>query len=45
VLRAAGHEESTSAERVVQVIRSAGFTPVQRNTLYEPLHVFERNAA
>jgi cyclic dehypoxanthinyl futalosine synthase len=45
VLRAAGHEESTSAERVVQVIRSAGFTPVQRNTLYEPLRVFERNAA
>jgi cyclic dehypoxanthinyl futalosine synthase len=45
VLRAAGHDESTSAERVVQVIRSAGFTPVQRNTLYEPLRVFERNAA
>ena len=45
VLRAAGHEESTSAERVVQVIRSAGFTPVQRNTLYQPLRVFERNAA
>jgi 2-iminoacetate synthase ThiH len=30
---------------VVQVIRSAGFTPVQRNTLYEPLRIFERNAA
>jgi cyclic dehypoxanthinyl futalosine synthase len=45
VLRAAGHAESTSAERVVQVIRNAGFTPVQRNTLYEPLRVFEENAA
>ncbi|NNL66975.1 MAG: dehypoxanthine futalosine cyclase [Myxococcales bacterium] len=41
VLRAAGHENATTAERVVRVIRDAGFTPVQRNTLYETIAVRE----
>ena len=37
VLRAAGHENRTSTERVTRVIRDAGFTPVQRTTLYETI--------
>jgi cyclic dehypoxanthinyl futalosine synthase len=45
VLRAAGHRTTTTTERVVGIIREAGFTPVERNTLYEPLHVHGRNAA
>jgi cyclic dehypoxanthinyl futalosine synthase len=45
VLRAAGHRNATTAERVVRVIREAGFTPVERNTLYEPLRVHARSAA
>jgi len=39
VLRAAGHENATTADRVVRVIRDAGFVPVQRNTLYETIAV------
>lgn len=39
VLRAAGHENRTSADRVAQVIRDAGFLPVRRNTLYETFEV------
>lgn len=39
VLRAAGHENRTTAERVARVIRDAGFEPVQRTTLYETLEV------
>jgi cyclic dehypoxanthinyl futalosine synthase len=35
VLRAAGHDNCTSTERVKRVIRDAGFLPVQRTTLYE----------
>jgi cyclic dehypoxanthinyl futalosine synthase len=39
VLRAAGHENTTTTERVVAAIRAAGFVPVQRDTLYQPLRV------
>jgi cyclic dehypoxanthinyl futalosine synthase len=39
VLRAAGHRVTTSTERVAHVIQDAGFTAVERNTLYEPLRV------
>lgn len=45
VLRAAGHDNATSTERVVRVIREAGYTPVQRNTTYQALHVYERKVA
>jgi cyclic dehypoxanthinyl futalosine synthase len=45
VLRAAGHEESTTAGRVVRTIRDAGFVPVQRSTLYAPLRVYGREGA
>jgi len=41
VLRAAGHRNVTTADRVMRVIRDAGFTPVQRNTLYETIAVHE----
>jgi cyclic dehypoxanthinyl futalosine synthase len=44
VLRAAGHENATTTERVVRIIREAGFVPVQRSTLYETLRVFEPEA-
>lgn len=40
VLRAAGHDNATSADRVAQVIRAAGFVPVQRTTLYEDIGVY-----
>lgn len=45
VLRAAGHDNRTSTERVVRVIRDAGFVAVQRDTLYRPLRIHEREAA
>jgi cyclic dehypoxanthinyl futalosine synthase len=45
VLRAAGHENSTTSERVVRVIRDAGFVPVQRTTLYETIAIHEPVAA
>jgi cyclic dehypoxanthinyl futalosine synthase len=45
VLRAAGHENATSTERVARVIRDAGYTPVQRNTTYEALRVYEKEVA
>ncbi len=45
VLRAAGHRNTTTTEQVLRVIREAGFTPVERNTLYEPLRIHERSAA
>jgi len=41
VLRAAGHEKTTSTGRVAQVIRDAGFRPVRRNTLYETFEIPE----
>jgi len=41
VLRAAGHANATSTDRVVRVIRAAGFVPVQRTTLYETVVVHE----
>ena len=34
VLRQAGHSPSTTLARVQALIRSAGFTPVQRDSLY-----------
>lgn len=45
VLLAAGHRNRTTTDEVVRVIRDAGFTPVQRNTRYEPLRVYGRNPA
>jgi cyclic dehypoxanthinyl futalosine synthase len=39
VLRAAGHDNATTADRVARVIRDAGFQPVRRNTLYETFEV------
>jgi cyclic dehypoxanthinyl futalosine synthase len=45
VLRAAGHENATTAERVAQVIRDAGFVPVQRTTLYEKIRIHEAPAS
>lgn len=45
VLRAAGFRNETSTARVVRVIRDAGFVPVERNTLYEPLRIHEEAAA
>jgi cyclic dehypoxanthinyl futalosine synthase len=45
VLRAAGHENATTTERVVRTIRQAGFVPVQRSTLYRPLRTFEQEEA
>jgi cyclic dehypoxanthinyl futalosine synthase len=41
VLRAAGHENATTPERVARVIRDAGFVPVQRTTLYDTLSVYD----
>jgi cyclic dehypoxanthinyl futalosine synthase len=41
VLRAAGHENATTTDRVVRVIRDAGFVPVQRSTLYETIAVHQ----
>ena len=45
VLKAADHDRSTTTERVVDVIRAAGFVPVQRNTTYDALHTFDGAAA
>lgn len=45
VLRAAGHRSATTTERVVRVIRDAGFLPVERNTLYEPLRIHDGRSA
>jgi cyclic dehypoxanthinyl futalosine synthase len=45
VLRAAGHDNATTTDRVVRVIRDAGFTPVQRTTTYETLHVHDEQPA
>jgi cyclic dehypoxanthinyl futalosine synthase len=41
VLRAAGHANATTPERVAALIREAGFVPVQRGTTYQPLRVWE----
>jgi dehypoxanthine futalosine cyclase len=37
VLRNAGHAYATSKDAILQIIQSAGFLPVQRNTLYHKL--------
>jgi cyclic dehypoxanthinyl futalosine synthase len=38
---AADYVNATSVEEVIALIREAGFTPVQRTTLYETLKVYE----
>ncbi len=40
VVRAAGTSHSLSCKRLLQLIREAGFVPVQRNTLYRRLRVY-----
>ncbi len=40
VLEPTGIEVNTSREDLVRLIREAGYTPVQRNTNYEILHVY-----
>ena len=45
VLRAAGHHNTTTTDRVIRVIRNAGFVPVQRNTTYETLRVHDEEFA
>lgn len=45
VLRAAGHQNATTTDRVIRVIRDAGFVPVQRNTTYQTLRVHDEAAA
>ncbi|RJQ81710.1 MAG: CofH family radical SAM protein [Desulfobacteraceae bacterium] len=41
VLQQAGHERATTVKNVQTIIRRAGFTPAQRNSFYNVLHVFE----
>jgi cyclic dehypoxanthinyl futalosine synthase len=45
VLRAAGFRNETSTARVARVIRDAGFRPMERNTLYEPIGFYEEASA
>lgn len=40
VMRLAGHRLVAQRDEIVQLIRDAGFTPVQRNTFYDTLKVF-----
>ncbi len=40
VMRLAGHRITAHANEIVELIREAGFIPVQRNTSYETLKVF-----
>ena len=46
ISRAAGarNGQEVTAHEMVQIIRSAGRTPVQRNTLYDALHRFDRDS-
>ncbi|MBM4436621.1 MAG: dehypoxanthine futalosine cyclase [Actinobacteria bacterium] len=41
VMQEAGHYVRTTVEEMRAMIREAGFVPVQRNTLYQTLHVFD----
>jgi len=43
VHKATGHINTTTLDFTLQMIREAGFIPVQRTTLYEHLHVFEQD--
>lgn len=43
VVAAAGAEFKVNTNQVLEQIRLAGFTPVQRNTRYEVIHVFAEN--
>jgi cyclic dehypoxanthinyl futalosine synthase len=45
VLGKAGHAPKTSLARTLAVIRAMGFTPAQRNTLYEVIEHFDEPAA
>ncbi len=40
VMRLAGHRLVAQRDEIVQLIKDAGFTPVQRNTFYDTLKVF-----
>ena len=40
VMQEAGHYNRTTVEEVVDIIRDSGFTPAQRNTLYEILQQY-----
>ncbi len=40
-----GFINTTTVDETVQIIREAGFTPVQRTTLYDRLKTFEQGAA
>lgn len=41
VMRKAGHYNRITIDDICGLIRDAGFTPAQRTTLYEVVHVFE----
>jgi cyclic dehypoxanthinyl futalosine synthase len=41
VLQRAGHQRSTTAQRVKTIIRRAGFTPAQRDSHYRVLRAFQ----
>jgi cyclic dehypoxanthinyl futalosine synthase len=41
VLFEANHKVATTLPALLETIRTAGFRPVQRSTLYERLHVYE----
>ncbi len=41
VHREAGFVNETTVDETLGIIRDSGFTPIQRNTLYEPLHRFD----
>lgn len=41
VLKQAGHDRSTTEEKVQTIIRRAGFTPALRDSFYNTLHVYD----
>ncbi|MCP3893883.1 MAG: dehypoxanthine futalosine cyclase, partial [Bacteroides sp.] len=41
VLQQAGHQRSTTEEKVKTIIRRAGFAPAQRDSFYNVLHTFD----
>lgn len=45
VLAAAGHRESTTTERVIRVIRDAGFVPAERDTTYRIHRIHDEEEA
>lgn len=42
VMRKAGHARTTTLEKVMTIIRRAGFTPARRNSYYEVLEVYDQ---